>query len=183
MSWENILKYNREHYVRAGRKHNNPDTIEAHKKILDKVKTSKIKDRKMGRQIRRTLQGLPNRPKKYDMKLVEDENFLYTYLKELEEYIISIEKLKTKLPPVKPNKKTSVEDRRKYKNSMSKLDEYQRRLKRDLERIYSEYKYAKDEDSEGWPYGDWKRFRRIINNHNKNMKYAEETLDLISKFF
>ena len=182
MSWENILKYNREHYVRAGRKHNNPDTIEAHKKILDKVKTSKIKDRKMGRQIRRTLQGLPNRPKKYDMKSVIDENFIPTYLRELQEYIISIKKI-SKGMPVNPNKKITLEGRRKYQNTWNELDEYQRRLERDMERIYSEYKYAKDSDSEGWPKGDWRRFKRVIKNHNKNMKYAEEALDLISKLF
>ena len=57
MSWFDILKYNREHYVKAGQKHNDEETINRHTKILEEVARSPIKNKKMGRGIRRIVQN------------------------------------------------------------------------------------------------------------------------------
>ena len=51
MGWFDILKYNREHYVEASKKHNDPETIETHKKILELVEASPVKNKEMGRRI------------------------------------------------------------------------------------------------------------------------------------
>tara|TARA_R110000737_G_scaffold334226_1_gene352354 strand:+ start:34 stop:264 length:231 start_codon:yes stop_codon:yes gene_type:complete len=51
MGWFDILKYNREHYVEASKKHNDPETIETHKEILELVEASPRKDKAMGRRI------------------------------------------------------------------------------------------------------------------------------------
>ena len=56
MSWENILKYNREHYVRAGRKHNDPKTISVHQRILDIVNDRDIPRRELGQRIKQILE-------------------------------------------------------------------------------------------------------------------------------
>lgn len=56
MSWENILKYNREHYVRAGRKHNDPETISVHQRILEIVNDSNIPRRELGQRIKDILE-------------------------------------------------------------------------------------------------------------------------------
>jgi hypothetical protein len=56
MSWENILKYNREHYVRAGRKHNDPETISVHQRILEIVNDNNIPRRELGQRIKDILE-------------------------------------------------------------------------------------------------------------------------------
>jgi len=56
MSWESILKYNREHYVRAGRKHNNPKIIRVHQRILDIVNDPTIPRRELGQRIKDILE-------------------------------------------------------------------------------------------------------------------------------
>jgi len=56
MSWQNILKYNREHYVRAGRKHNNPETISVHQRILEIVNDRDIPRRELGQRIKDILE-------------------------------------------------------------------------------------------------------------------------------
>ena len=58
MDWFEIIKaYNREHYVKAGQKHNDEETINRHTKILEEVARSPIKNKKMGRGIRRIVQN------------------------------------------------------------------------------------------------------------------------------
>ena len=58
MDWFEIIKaYNREHYVKAGQKHNDEETINRHTKILEEVARSPIKNKKMGRGIRRIAQN------------------------------------------------------------------------------------------------------------------------------
>jgi hypothetical protein len=56
MSWQNILKYNREHYVRAGRKHNDRDTISVHQRILELVNDRDIPRRELGQRIKDILE-------------------------------------------------------------------------------------------------------------------------------
>lgn len=51
MSWFDIIKYNRDHYVEANKKHSDKGTINRHKKILDLVSNSSIKNKNMGRTI------------------------------------------------------------------------------------------------------------------------------------
>ncbi len=51
MSWFDIIKYNRDHYVEANKKHSDEGTINSHKKILDLVSNSSIKNKNMGRTI------------------------------------------------------------------------------------------------------------------------------------
>ena len=59
MSWFDIIKYNRKHYVAADKKHNDENVIEAHKKILGIVNRSKIKNKNMGRKIGAIRVGMP----------------------------------------------------------------------------------------------------------------------------
>ena len=56
MSWQNILKYNREHYVRAGRKHNDRDTISVHQRILEIVNDPNIPRRELRYRIKEILE-------------------------------------------------------------------------------------------------------------------------------
>ena len=56
MNWQNILKYNREHYVRAGRKHSDPETISTHQRILEIVNDPNIPRRELGVRIKRILE-------------------------------------------------------------------------------------------------------------------------------
>jgi len=56
MSWQNILKYNREHYVRAGRKHNDPETISVHQRILEIVNDDFIPRRELRYRIKQILE-------------------------------------------------------------------------------------------------------------------------------
>jgi len=56
MSWENILKYNREHYVRAGRKHNDRNTISLHRRILEIVNDPTIPRRELKYRIQAILE-------------------------------------------------------------------------------------------------------------------------------
>jgi len=56
MSWFDIVKYNREHYVRAGRKHNDPETISLHQRILDIVNEPNIPRRELGARIKQVLE-------------------------------------------------------------------------------------------------------------------------------
>ena len=56
MSWFDIVKYNREHYVRAGRKHNDPETISIHKKILEIVNDPNIPRKVLGILIKDILE-------------------------------------------------------------------------------------------------------------------------------
>ena len=58
MDWFKVVKaYNREHYVKAGRKHNDEETVKRHTKILEQVARSPVKNKKMGRSIRRIAQN------------------------------------------------------------------------------------------------------------------------------
>lgn len=59
MSWFDIVKYNRKHYVAADKKHNDENVIEAHKEILGIVNRSKIKNKNMGRKIGAIRLGMP----------------------------------------------------------------------------------------------------------------------------
>ena len=56
MSWQDILKYNREHYVRAGRKHNDPKTISVHQRILEIVNDPNIPRRELQYRIKAILE-------------------------------------------------------------------------------------------------------------------------------
>jgi len=56
MSWQYILKYNRKHYVRAGRKHNDPKTISVHQRILEIVNDLNIPRRELGPRIKQILE-------------------------------------------------------------------------------------------------------------------------------
>lgn len=56
MSWQDILKYNRKHYVRAGRKHNDPKTISVHQRILEIVNDSNIPRRELQYRIKAILE-------------------------------------------------------------------------------------------------------------------------------
>ena len=69
MSWENILKYNREHYVRAGRKHNDPETISVHQRILELVNNLNVPRRELGQRIKDILE----RPEFYGIKRILEE--------------------------------------------------------------------------------------------------------------
>ena len=183
MSWRDIIKYNREHYVKAGRKHNDPNVIEAHKEILDTVKNSRIKDRKMGRQIRRTLMGLPTPPKKYDMKLLGEEGSLVGYLKELRRYEKRLieEYNKFKLFYEKKYNK-SDEYKRLFKIALVHLDEYTERLTDESERIYRINTRLKESTDKMVSLRNKEMLRRALKNHNKNLKYIEETLDKLSRY-
>jgi hypothetical protein len=84
MTWFDIIKYNREHYVAAGKKHNDEKVIESHKQILDIVNRSDIKNKKMGRKIGAIKSGLPiitgeeylNKPFDENTFFVETNRFL-----------------------------------------------------------------------------------------------------------
>ena len=56
MNWLDIIKYNRKHYVRAGRKHNDPKTISVHQRILDIVNDPNIPRRELGPRIKQILE-------------------------------------------------------------------------------------------------------------------------------
>tara|TARA_S200002703_G_scaffold97034_1_gene83810 strand:+ start:31 stop:207 length:177 start_codon:yes stop_codon:yes gene_type:complete len=56
MSWQYILKYNRNHYVRAGRKHNDPKTISVHQRILEIVNDPNIPRRELQYRIKAILE-------------------------------------------------------------------------------------------------------------------------------
>jgi len=56
MTWQDIIKYNREHYVRAGRKHNDPETISVHQRILDIVNDRNIRRGELGARIKAILE-------------------------------------------------------------------------------------------------------------------------------
>lgn len=55
MNWMDIIKYNRKHYVRAGRKHNDPETISYHQAILELVNNPNISRRELGERIKEIL--------------------------------------------------------------------------------------------------------------------------------
>jgi len=56
MSWFDIVKYNREHYVRAGRKHSDPETISTHQRILEIVNDPNIPRRELKYRIKAILE-------------------------------------------------------------------------------------------------------------------------------
>tara|TARA_R110002020_G_scaffold127857_4_gene286685 strand:- start:4080 stop:4640 length:561 start_codon:yes stop_codon:yes gene_type:complete len=183
MSWQNILKYNREHYVKAGRKHNDPNVIEAHKEILNRVKNSRIKDRKMGRQIRRTLIGLPTPPKEYDMKLLREEGSLVGYLKEVRRYRKRLrEEYNTFKESFKEKKNKPDEEKRVFKIALLHLDEYIDRLTDESKRMYSINRRLKEFTEKGVTLRNKEMLRRALKNHNRNLKYIEETLDKLSRY-
>jgi hypothetical protein len=183
MSWRDIIKYNREHYVKAGRKHNDPNVIEAHKEILDRVKNSRIKDRKMGRQIRRTLIGLPTPPKEYDMKLLGEKGSLVGYLKEVKRYEKKLREEYNKFKESYKEKKNKPdEEPRLFKIALWNLDEYTDRLTDDAERIYRTHTRLKKFTDKMVSLRNKRILRRTFKNHNRNLKYIEETLDKLSRY-
>lgn len=87
MSWFDIIKYNRKHYVAADKKHNDENVIEAHKEILGIVNRSKIKNKNMGRKIGAIRVGMP---------VITGEEFLqepwdeYNFFTKVEKFIQKI---------------------------------------------------------------------------------------------
>jgi len=90
MSWFDIVKYNRKHYVAADKKHNDEDVIESHKKILGIVNRSKIKNKNMGRKIGAIRVGMP---------VITGEEFLEepwndaNFFREVEKFIQKIDNM------------------------------------------------------------------------------------------